>query len=651
VAVGEKRYHDALSKYESALKAPGSASVRPLVLCNMALCYLELGNNASAIRCAKDAIRVRPNYLKAHVRLIRAHLSSNNPEKAGLCYLNAMNQFSATGSVPVALQELWTFIEAASESESESESESGLSTEGKTPFAVDESEKEVSLGKQCVREKNYTQALQHFDKALQMYPENFECMLHIVGTHLMREAYADAIEQCEVLEALLQAKSNAASGGTLLARSFHRKGKALFALKRYPAALQAFQHSYNSHNTSSALKDMEKVQQILLSLSSPESTPSSTGSLSSDVRPSPSTSMSNRKSISSSVSLPTSPSTSASNPSSVASSTVPRTSTSPQHLSRSERSTTESAESANSPSTGSTSTSGSSRAPTSGATSSLSRCSTSSSLCSAGASSEIALKLQQCRELRSAAANRYVLADFPGALRLYEHCLAINPRDIRALCNKASALIKLKSWRDAMRALERVLEIKNNFQPAIWRKAYAEFSRNHFAGAIVQFTLLLTVNPASRTGQLGLCQSQHALAIQDACRNQSAGSDDTIFDSDPLQASLRDSSILSSTRPLPCGRIVYHGVPELRFLVMTSLARNLIQELEGGIFHGERCTKEALALTQPVEIPGWLRRSFVRYSSHCDRCGRIFYGNPWLTEELYVPYYRKGRCPLRIVSF
>jgi hypothetical protein len=60
-------------------------------------------------------------------------------------------------------------------------------------------------------------------------------MLHIAGVHLLLEKYAECIEQCDVLEALTQAKHTSAPS-TLVARAYHRKGKALFALQHYPEA-------------------------------------------------------------------------------------------------------------------------------------------------------------------------------------------------------------------------------------------------------------------------------------------------------------------------------------------------------------------------------------------------------------------------------
>jgi hypothetical protein len=48
-------------------------------------------------------------------------------------------------------------------------------------------------------------------------------------------------------------------------------------------------------------------------------------------------------------------------------------------------------------------------------------------------SASAAVKLQQCRELRGAAARLFVAGDFPAALQMYAQCLAIHPRDVRAL--------------------------------------------------------------------------------------------------------------------------------------------------------------------------------------------------------------------------
>lgn len=121
-----------------------------------------------------------------------------------------------------------------------------------------EAKKEKDLGNEAYKKKDFVKALQHYNKAVELFPTDITFHNNIAAVYFEQKEYQKCIEQCE--KAIEIGRENRADF-KLIAKAFTRIGNAYKKLEDWPKAKTYYEKAMSEHRTpevKALLSDVEK---------------------------------------------------------------------------------------------------------------------------------------------------------------------------------------------------------------------------------------------------------------------------------------------------------------------------------------------------------------------------------------------------------
>lgn len=119
---------------------------------------------------------------------------------------------------------------------------------------------EKELGNEAYKKKEFDRAIQHYNRAIELYDQDVSFLSNRAAVHFEKADYEECIKDCD---AAVERGRELRADYKLIARALTRKGNALVKLDRLEEAIAIYKKSLTEHRNADTLKRLQETEKAL----------------------------------------------------------------------------------------------------------------------------------------------------------------------------------------------------------------------------------------------------------------------------------------------------------------------------------------------------------------------------------------------------